>query len=239
MAACVQTEPCHTGDCSGIDAVRQLLPPGRLWDLGRPSEVSSWFQAVGQVQTEVNKCICQEWNELDPCKAIRLFPYWAKLYCLPDCVEQTPEKLCEWIALQESAQCPIGSIGYYKAVIEFVAPGKGIELDVKQPGLLAGKCLLDAACAKEAVIQITAPPECYFYEEIPDPECAGYIQDGVNPCRCYFIPEIECLRWYVFPLVSIGYMTNPADPDGADIFGVPEENIAVKPAVFYDPKFPC
>ena len=238
MTSCLTVEPCHDKPCDGFDEVARLLPKGRLWSLARDSEVSAYFKAVADVKTAINQCICQEWNELNPCLSKRLFDYWAKIYSFPvECVDK--ERFCDWVDLMENTDCPIGSIGFYKRVIEFVAPNKGITLQVNQPGMLAGVCQKVNPCADKNVLVITAPAECYFYENTPEQDCVEGIQDGLNPCRCYFIPEIECLRYYVLPFASLGYKTFEVDPNGADIFGVPEENVMDKPDYFYNPKRAC
>lgn len=225
MSACETVEPCHNNPCDGIDEVARLLPKGRLWSLSRDSQAARYFKALGAVKSEINRAICQEWDELNPCKTIRLFDYWAKIYCFPNCVE--PERFCDWVELMEDRSCPVGSIGFYRKVIDFVLPDKSVTVDFRQRGLLASQCANDSPRAADNVICITAPADCYSYEASSDT-----FQDGVNG-RCYFIPEIECLRFYVLPLVSLGYKTTEINPNGSDIYA-PEATAALKVNYYYD-----
>ncbi len=224
---CFTIEPCHNRNCDGLDEVVSLLPNGRIWHPDRGDLYGRWIHALGHVKTELNKRICQEFNELDPCKSVRLFGYWAKVYSLPECVPQTSEKLCDWIDLIYG-DCPIGSLGFYRRAIDFVAPGKGIELNVNLQGVGANCWCADSFCADNNAIVITAPPTAFYYDQTILDEI-GEMQDGEN-CRRYFIPEIECLRRCVFPFgLSLGYKTNPISPNGADIYNVPIQNIADYP----------
>ena len=233
MSLCETTEPCHTGDCSGTDEVQRLLPPGRLWNLGNNALLSRSFQALGNVKTCINQAICQELAERDPCKAQRLADYWAGIYFFPiECADIS--RLCEWVELVENPDCPIGSLAFYRAAVEFLASGKGITLSFNQPGLLAGKCLRDdLAQPQNNVICVSAPADCYQWD---DSDLS--VQDGENE-RCYFIPEIECLRYHVFPFISLGYKTDEINPNGAPIFGVADSAQSPKPSFFYNPKRRC
>lgn len=233
MSNCEIIEPCHTQPCDAVDEVQRLLPNGRMWSLGRGDLIARSFLALAEVKQCVNEAICQEWAEQNPCTAVRLFDYWARLYCFPvECVER--ERFCDWVDLMEDRDCPIGSIGFYKKVIEFVAPNKGITLTVQHPGLLAGKChVSDPAKPERSVLCVSAPPECFYWQQ-GDSDA----QDGENQ-RCYFIPEIECLRFYVFPFASLGYKTDTANPNGSPIFNVPDANVDVKPEFYYNPKRLC
>lgn len=228
MDECAIIEPCHVGDCDGLDEVIALLPPGKLWDVNRGGVYGAYMHALGDIKTELNKRICQEWLELNPCTSERLFCYWADIYSLPKCVEHTQENLCEWIELLHG-DCPIGSLGFLRSAIEFAAPGKGITVEVSYPDLGANMPCADNTCAAENALLVTAPPEAFFYDTI-DVDYPREPQDGVDGCRVYFIPEIECLRPCIFPFgLSVGYQTNPIGPAGEDIYGVPDANQAQKP----------
>lgn len=227
MAECQIIEPCHDRDCDGYDEVLALLPPGRIWNPSRGGVYGNYIRALGDIKTELNKRICQEYRELNPCTADRLLAYWAGVYSLPPCVPQTAEKLCEWIALLQG-DCPIGSLGFLRRAIEFVAPGKGITIDVTYPDIGANCPCPDSPCADNNPLVVTAPPAAYFYETV-DIDGPVEWQDGEN-CRVYFIPEIECLRPCIFPFgLGVGYKTDPIGPDGQDIYGVPVANESVKP----------
>jgi hypothetical protein len=227
---CDYIEPCHTDECDGFDEVVRLLPRGKIWNPDRGGIYGGYISALGHIKTELNKRICQEWNEVNPCTSERLFSYWAKIYSLPACVDQTNEKLCEWIDLL-NGPCPIGSLGFIQAAVDFVAPGKGISISVNvgEPG--AACCPEELQCAANRQIVVTAPPEAYFFET----NAIDYPfepQDAVS-CRVYFIPEIECLRSCVFPFgLTLGYLTDSGGETGEEIFGVPDQNEMIRPIVF-------
>lgn len=229
MAECGTIEPCHDRDCDGYDEVLALLPPGKIWNPARGGTYGNYIRALGDIKTELNKRICQEYRELNPCTAERLLPYWIRVYSLPACVDQTAEKLCEWIELLQG-DCPIGSLGFLRRAIEFVAPGKGITIDVTYPDLGANCPCPDRPCAADNPLIVKAPPGAFFYDLI-DGDFLHHYQDGVNGCRVYFIPEIECLRPCIFPFgLGVGYQTDQTGPDGQDIYGVPDENQMARPA---------
>jgi len=228
VVECGPIEPCHTSDCSGLDEVLSLLPIGRIWDPSRGGVYGAYIQALGDIKTGLNGRICQEWNELNPCTADRLLPYWASVYSLPGCAPQTAASLCDWIALLQG-DCPIGSLGFLRRAIEFVAPGKGITINVTYPDIGANCPCPDSPCAANNPLIVTAPPAAYYYEVVPGDYPHEY-QDGVNGCRSYFIPEIECLRPCIFPFgLGVGYQTNPIGPYGQDIYGVPDANELARP----------
>ena len=230
MADCLALEPCHDRECDGLDEVVSLLPQGRLWQPDRNDLYGRYIHALGHVKTELNQRICQEWREMNPCTSMRLLPYWIKVYSLPSCVAQTSEKLCEWIGIL-NGDCPIGSLGFYRRVIEFVAPGLGIEIDVNVADAGANCWCPSSDCADENPIVITAPASVFYYENSYVDGPMEY-QDGEN-CRRYFIPEIECLRRCVLPFgLGVGYKTTVTGPLGQDIFGVSVANKANKPVHF-------
>ena len=220
---CDYVEPCHDGDCDGYDEIVRLLPKGALWNPARPGVYGQIIRFLGQWKTCLNQAICQEWCESDPCKARRRFPYFADKYSFPECVDQTNEKLCEWLALISDKECPPGSIGFLKRAIEFVKPGLTVE--VNRPEMLAAACCGDAQCATDNPIIISGPPDCFACSIM----CFDGIrpaQDGANPCKRYFIPEIECIRDTIFPFgMGVGYLTNPQGPNGEEIFGVVSDPI--------------
>lgn len=222
---CGPIEPCHVGDCDGFNEVVALLPRGRIWEPSRGGVYGAYIQALGDIKTQLNQRICGEWDELDPCKANRLLPYWRKVWSLPDCVDD--DRICDWIALVQG-DCPPGSLGFLRAAIEFVAPGKGITIDVSYPDIGANCPCPTDPCADNNPIVITAPPEAYSWAESLDDEPIASQDD--ETCREYWIDEIECLRRCVFPFgLAIGYKTNPIGPEGQDIYGVPLANEAERP----------
>ena len=219
-------EPCHTADCDGLDEVRALLPPGQLWQLDRDSVYTRYIRALGDIKTEWNRRICAEWNESNPCKAVRLQSYWADLYGFPECVPLTGAALCAWIAIALDPNCRPGSLGFLQRAIDFVFPDHDagtVTVSVNYPDFGGNTASANSLCADENALVITAPPEFYRFELVNDPVISDYAhaQDGVEPCRRYFIPEIDCLRKCVFPLgLSVGYKTVDGGPDNVDIFGV-------------------
>lgn len=227
MSDCETVEPCATGECDAVDEVQRLLPSGPMWDMGRGGNIAASFLALAAVKSCLNDAICQEQRENNPCTTDRLFDVWANIYSFPiECVER--ERFCDWVDIMDDRDCPVGSIAFYERVIEFVAPGKGITLEVRQPGLLAGNCQVDdPANPENNVFCISAPADCFAWEASDSD-----VQDGENE-RCYFIPEIECLRYYIFPFASLGYKTDVPNPNGSPIFGVNAENEAEKPSYFY------
>lgn len=233
MSECEIVEPCATAPCDAVEEVQRLLPRGRMWELGRGGPVANSFLALAEVKACVNAAICQEQKEGNPCESDRLFDVWAKIYSFPiECVDRS--RFCDWIDIMEDRDCPVGSIAFYQRVIDFVAPNKDLKLFVHQQGLLAGTCTVDfPGTPRRNILCIQAPRDCFFYEEGGDA-----LQDGENE-RCYFIPEIECLRYYIFPFVSLGYKTKIPNPNGAPIYDVPVGNIAEKPSYFYNPKREC
>lgn len=230
---CDYVEPCHGRECDGLDEVVQLLPHGRLWNPDRDGNYGAYIKALGHIKTELNKRLCQEWNELNSCTSERLFEYWADLYKFPKCVEQTGEKLCEWLELIYG-DCPIGSQGFIRRAIEFVTPGAGITVEFNFPDFQANCwCASNIFCADKNPIVISAPPEMFRYETIAG-DYPHEVPDGADPCRKYFVPEVECLRNCVFPFgLGVGYKTNPIGPDSEDIYGVPEQPPMKSPRAIY------
>lgn len=234
MTDCCPATPevCHNEPCDGIDEVAALLPTGRIWSIGRGGVYAGWMKALGCINLEMSTAICQEWAEVDPCTSSRLLPYWISVYSMPPCVDQTADNLCAWIDLITDPDCPVGSVGFYQRAIDFVLPAAGVTVEFADPSFEGVCSQIDSTCLEENFIQITAPPEVFYFEEsirdFPmDP------QDPNNPCRCYFIPEIECLRYGVFPIgLSLGYQTDPRGPDNEQIFGVPDTNTQNKPQLF-------
>lgn len=228
-AICYSTiEPCHTEDCSGFDEVVALLPPGQLWQLDRDSVYTRYIRALGDVKTELNRRICREWNEGSACKAVRLQSYWANFYSFPECVNLTGERLCDWISLALDPTCPPGSLGFLQRAVDFVfpdyEPGE-VAVSVNYPDFMGNSASPNMLCADQNAIVITAPVGVYRFEVMQEPVIADHFdpQDGVNSCRRYFIPEIDCLRKCVFPLgLSVGYKTVDGGPDNVDIYGVPD-----------------
>ena len=233
MPNCGNIEICHTEDCSGFDEVQSLLPKGRLWDITRNAQSSRLFRALGDIKTQLNRLICAEWDEIDPCKSNRLLPYHSEVYGLPKCVDQTAENLCKWITLITDETCPIGSVGFYQNAIDFVAPDKGISLSINTPenGKISWQSSSNLSC--ENVFVITAPSDVFRYETVGVDSCdnrspkrCSVPQDGFCPERYYHIPEIECLRKSVFPFgVSLGYRTSGNTKGSADIVGVSSDQL--------------
>ena len=220
MASCKPIEPCHTGDCSGFDEVAALLPSGAIWNPDRGGVYGQYIAALGHIKTELNRLICGEWAEMNPCTSNRLLPYWQKVWCYPDCAPDTAESLCAWIELVEG-DCQPGSLGFLRRAVEFVAPGAGITIELN--GEVPLGCCTSSPCADNNRIIVTAPTEAYSWAAF-ESDGPLVLQDGEN-CRTYWIDEIECLRRFVIPIgTSLGYKTNPIGPDGQDIFGVPDAN---------------
>lgn len=227
---CTYLEPCHNQECDGFNEVLDLLPKGILWDPTRPSTYGKYVQALGHIKTEINIAICQELVEWDPCRAKRLFSFWAEMFKLPDCVDQTPEKLCEWLGIIYDKKCPIGSIGFLRKAIDFVDQDNNIQIRSNPRDFQAPCwCPSDRVCVDNNSIVFTAPPEeyAYYVNKLDRPSNA---QDGIDPCKFYFLPAVECLRCCVLPFgLTIGYETDPRSPDGYPIYNVPEENVADRP----------
>lgn len=228
MASCAPPiEPCHVGECDGLDEVRALLPLGQLWQLDRDSVYTRYINALGDIKTEWNRRICQEWNEGNACKAVRLQSYWAEFYSFPECMPLTGEALCNWISIALDPNCRPGSLGFLQRAIDFVFPDSEpgtVVVSVNYPDFGGNSASANSLCADENAIVITAPPEFFRFELVSEPIISdyAYAQDGVEPCRRYFIPEIDCLRKCVFPLgLSVGYKTFDGGPDNVDIYGVP------------------
>ncbi len=236
---CSELEACATDDCSGLAEVIALLPSGGIWELKENGVYSSYIRAIGHVKTEINKAICQVWQENLPCKSIRLLDYWAKFYGFPPCVLLTGEKLCEWLDIILDPYCPPGSVGFLQAAIDFVLPPIAgvsqvtIQFTSADYFSNAGQ---NRPCAIDNSILMIADASLFRYDEFPGRSILEqlYPQDGVNGCLDYFIPEIECLRHGVFPFgLSIGYMTDDGGPDAVDIYGVGVGAYMQKPSDFY------
>lgn len=162
--------------------------------------------------------------------------FYLEVYALPPCVEQTAEKLAEWIEIVSDPSCPIGTVGFLKKAVEFVAPEKIIQITINKPTIFGLNWETSSPVADENFMVVRAKPEFFFYELFGDTECveqniqAGEIlQDGINDDRRYFIPEIECLRACVFPFgMSLGYKTINDPVSEFDIADVPLANQANK-----------
>ena len=231
-------EPCHTSECSGLEEVVALLPHGSIWNVSNGSTFAQYAKALGHVKTELNKRICQEFNEMNPCKSVRLFEYWARLYKLPECVDQTPEKLCEWLDIIYDRSCPIGSVGFLRKAIEFVAPDLTFQIEVNYPDGFGHCWCGDNVCVDENPIVITVDSDDLHYEMV-GVDRPSEAQDGVDPCKTYFVPEIQCLRDTVFPYgLGVGFKTTVPGPNGEPIHGVSNQSInPYKPYTCF--KEPC
>lgn len=215
------TEVCRPDACTGsreVDALTRGLGP--LFRRSRGGVIGGMLQAIAEWKTCLVRALCREFAEGDPCTATRLLPVYANLYAFPSCVALTGDAMCRWIALVGDRTCPPGSPGFLKKAIAFAAPGKDIAL-TRRP--LDGPPLADnEQCPEENAFLFTAPAECFAFWTVArdypfDP------LDGVNPCRRYVIPEIECLRTTIFPHgASVGYRTDPPGPQGEAIWGVPD-----------------
>ena len=225
----VPREGCHDGPCDGHEEVARLMRGmGPLFEGRKDGVVGGLVNAFGQWKSKINGAMCQEWREGDPCLAHRLLPVHARRWAFPACADLTSENLCKWIDLVRS--CPPGSRGFIAAAIEFVLPGKNITLDWQ---VIDGKAYWQASDRRacENCLIVNAPPDCFaFVEECRD--LLGHVQDGANPERRYFIPEIECLRRAAFPIgLSVGYRTDPQGPNGEEIYGVTGEAACDPPAI--------
>jgi len=215
-------EPCHSEPCDGLDEVLSLLPKGALWDASRESTYSNYVRALGHIKSCWNARICQEWNELNPCTSVRLFDYWADLYSFPSCVDQTREKLCEWIDLLSDPDCPVGSVGFLSKAVEFFAPD--IELTFVMDGIGEAGCLAGCSCGVHIVL--SAPPNLIYYDPsvIDNPNSEISIEKQLSGI---FIPEINCIKNTIFPFgVPVLIATLPNNGDNS-ISGVPIENTGV------------
>lgn len=199
-------EPCHTGDCDGLNEVMALLPTGPVWDPNRNSIYGQYIRALGHIKTELNRVICSI-ADMSPCSSELMFGYWAKVYKLPTCVEQTPVKLCEWLDII-FGECPIGSLGFLRKAINFVNPNLVIDFELNVPdGFANGWRSDDWFCAANNMLVIKTEAKNYRYFEF-DGDYPHALADGKNMCRRYFIPEVECLRPCIFPMgLSVGYKT--------------------------------
>lgn len=183
-----------------------LLPSGALWNPDRPSIYGNYIRALGHIKTELNRVLCAM-ADISPCSSVKMFSHWAKIYKLPECVEQTPEKLCEWLDIL-FGDCPIGSLGFLRKAINFAKPEMDVELELNVPdGFANGWRSDDWFCADNNMLVIKAEAQHYQYAEI-DGNYPHELPDGINACRRYFIPEVECLRPCIFPMgLSVGYKT--------------------------------
>lgn len=230
IECCDITECCRADDCSGVDLIQSLLPNGPLWNMNAQTEHAAYWRATAEVFTELNKALCQEFAETNPCTSSRLLTMWAQVYCFPDCVELTTQRLCEFLALIFDPECPIGTIGFYKKVLAWVMCATDetcgpVILEVNQRGAHAAEWRADFESANENTFVVIAPPSCYMYDKVKD---------------CYFIPQVECLRRYVFPMgITLGYQTDPVGPNGEDVYNVPPENLGTKPQVYYECERQC
>lgn len=211
-------EPCPSDGCINYDLVQSLYPSGILWRvrgvLGRFME----WQAM--LFNDLMMMICQEEKEVIPCESQRLLPEWARLYGYPECVELTKERLCEWLGIINDPSCPIGSIGFYNRIFEFV----DLSATVEYPNVGKGSpCCGKRDCPCQSDIVIVADPSEYFYVTRSD-GLLKPIQDLENPCNEYFIPAIECLRCWISHEYSLGYATTGYTNCAHPISGVPLEN---------------
>jgi hypothetical protein len=225
VVECAPLEPCHSGECDGFNEVLALLPQGKIWRPADSSVHGRFIAALGHIKTEWNQAICQVWGEANPCTARATFGYWAGVYGFPPCAPQTNAKLCEWIALLDGP-CPIGSLGFYQAAIDFVAPGAGITISKGTLANVDGWQGSNECTARNALV-ITAPAAAYRFTTV---DVDAPFED--SDCRIYFIPEIECLRKCVFPFgFGLGYRTTGAIDDG--VHGVPATAGATLPQLYY------
>lgn len=199
-------EPCHIDDCDGFNEVVSLLPNGPLWNPDRQSIYGQYIRALGHIKTELNRVLCSM-SDMLPCSSEWMFQHWAKVYKLPDCVEQTPEKLCEWLDIL-FGDCPIGSLGFLRKVINFVNPNLVIDFELNVPdGFANGWKSDNLFCADNNILVIKTEAKNYRYYEF-EGDYPHESADGTNACRRYFIPEVECLRPCIFPIgLSVGYKT--------------------------------
>ena len=199
-------EPCHTDDCDGFDEVISLLPYGPLWSPDRRSIYGQYIRALGHIKTELNQMLCAM-ADMSPCSSEWMFKYWAKVYKLPDCVDQTPEKLCEWLGIL-FGDCPIGSLGFIRKAINFVNPDLVFDITLNVPdGFANGWRSDDWFCADNNMLVFKTAAKNLRYFDF-DGDYPHELADGVNACRRYFIPEVECLRPCIFPMgLSVGYKT--------------------------------
>lgn len=223
-------ERCHSDDCDGLNEVVKLLPSGGLWDISRDTSLSRHMKALGHAKSCINQRICQEFNESDPCKSVRLFDYWANRFGLPSCFPRTQEALCDWIDLINDDSCPVGSVGFLRKAVSLAIPEATFSHNLDCPSF---GCMPCCDTTSQAPFVISAPPELFYYEELC---CYKSVppQDGVNANRFYFIPELDCLKHEVFPVgFAVSAVTNPQGANGEPVFGVPEENLGESKFPFY------
>ena len=223
MADIKPLEPCHSDPCDGVEEIVKLLPQGDLWDVSKDTNLGAHFRALGDIKSYLNEIICQEWNEIDPCKSRRLFSYWADRLGYPACLPQCSEFLCDWIDLTNDPDCPVGSFGFLRRLIELVAPDVTVTFTNH---FQDGKCE-EQNCICGAGIVLEASPNLFYYDTI-DIDYPMDALDGKNVCRSYFIPEINCIRGMFFPIGKrVAYATNPRGVNGEQISGVPEGNTGI------------
>ena len=222
-------EPCHVGECDGLNEVIALLPPGQIWQIDRAGVYTNYIRALGHIKTELNKQICAIWGEVNPCTANQLLPFWADFYGFPECLPLTQVSLCKWLTIVNDPGCPIGTLGFLQAAIDFVLPPiNGLsqaKIAVNHTDYFGNSGHPESRCANGNTLVITGNPDIFRYQTRPNLSIFDSFdaQDGINGCRTYFIPEIECLRRCVFPLgLSVGYKTVTSGPNNVDIFGVPD-----------------
>lgn len=228
-----EREPCHIDDCAGFNEVVSLLPTGELWNPDRQSIYGQYIRALGHIKTELNRVLCSM-ADTAPCSSAWMFNYWSKVYKLPDCVEQTPEKLCEWLDILFD-DCPIGSLGFLRKAIHFVNPDLSIDFILNVPdGFANGWRSDDWFCANKNMLVIKTEAKHFRYHNV-EGDYPHELADGKNACRRYFIPEVECLRPCIFPMgLSVGYQTTETGDYDINNWGIIPEGERPKSSLICD-----
>lgn len=181
--------------------IQALLPSGSIWELRKGRNFTRFWAAIADAKSELMGGICQEWAEADPCTSQRTLERWGAIWCYPsDCVELTPEKLCEWIAFINT--CGAGTEGFILGLFEFVGLDLGA-LDVEFTD-----CCTNLFGKRCGVVVTISGDDALF----SDSECdcnSDLFQVFRSKCFPRVIPEIECLLPTHMPAgVNVEYQTN-------------------------------
>lgn len=76
--------------------LKQLLPPGKLWNLESDSWLSNLLVAIGEELSRVAERAASLMEESDPRTALEMLEDWERMLGLPDhCIESIPASLAE------------------------------------------------------------------------------------------------------------------------------------------------
>jgi hypothetical protein len=218
---CQPIAPCGYDPCEALEIIGQLLPNGRIWQVGHGRPVYDGFwSAIAAFMSDVSNGLCAEWCEANPCTANRTLERWAAVWNYPtDCTSLDTAKLCQWIKMLTCEARP-GSCEFIPQLLVFVGlTGVYVEID--------RGCM--ATSDSRPQIIISAPEWMFFHPgccdatigsgwsptipanelcDTPFLDC-GLIEACGNEETCAgAIPAIECLRHRYFPAgVKVTYQT--------------------------------